>query len=80
MLAAASVPIQVAVLAFDSCMTTAAQLARRGAMSQRSLNRRFLSATVLTPIEYLRRLRIAGLSPREYRARFGSISADPGTA
>jgi transcriptional regulator GlxA family with amidase domain len=34
------------------------QLARRGAMSQRSLNRRFLSATGMAPVNYLHRLRI----------------------
>lgn len=89
---------------------TAAQLARKSAMSQRSLNRRFLSATTLTPTEYLHRLRVeaakrfletsdlnideitervgyadsrsfsrlfrtgAGVSPREYRTRFGAAT------
>ena len=113
---AAVLALQTWMEAHVASPTTAAQLARRGAMSQRSLNRRFLSATALTPIEYLHRLRIesakqlletsdlnideitervgyrdgrsfsrlfrsiAGLSPREYRARFGSGSADPGTA
>jgi transcriptional regulator GlxA family with amidase domain len=34
------------------------RMARRAALSQRSLNRRFLSATGRTPLEYLHRLRI----------------------
>jgi transcriptional regulator GlxA family with amidase domain len=82
-------------------------LARRGGMSQRSLNRRFLTATGMTPTTYLHHVRIeaakrllettaltvdeitarvgyedarsfsrlfqrlAGLPPRDYRARFG---------
>jgi transcriptional regulator GlxA family with amidase domain len=37
---------------------TAEAMARRAAMSQRSLNRRFLAATRLTPRRYLARLRI----------------------
>jgi transcriptional regulator GlxA family with amidase domain len=37
---------------------TVADLARRSAMSQRTLNRRFRSATQRTPIEYLHLLRI----------------------
>ncbi len=37
---------------------SAQQMARRSGLSQRSLNRRFPSATRSTPVEYLRRLRI----------------------
>ena len=62
----------------------AAQLARQGAMSQRTLNRRFRSATGLSPIEYLHRLRIEGakrlletsaLSVDEITARVGYADA-----
>ena len=59
---------------------SAEQLARRAAMSQRSLSRRFVTATGLTPTDYLHRLRIeaakrlletSSLNVQEITARVG---------